>query len=252
MDWIREEMKKDAADASKAKRTIDDLMKEAVKPQTAGGSIRPGDVTEEEVQKELQDKMFLLLDKLGFDAKFDDAWAKAPGIDQLPEAVKVQAKTSAKDMCKKRLTAEIAKAMIEKAVKTAIEKGPATAAGSAAAGTRAVVPAAAAAAPQFKTGDHVQAKWQGGSFYAGVVQVKNADGTYHVTFDDGDQELKEPAANIKYNEFTAGANLAVRYAGDGQYYGATFVSKGAAGKINITWHADGSQDIVDHGSAKAA
>ena len=44
----------------------------------------------------------------------------------------------------------------------------------------------------FKTNDRVEAKWKGKTWYPGKITSANGDGTYNVTWDDGDKEVNLP------------------------------------------------------------
>jgi hypothetical protein len=60
--------------------------------------------------------------------------------------------------------------------------------------------AASAAESKFKSGDAIKARYQGYGMYAGTVESINADGTYVISFDDGDRDEKVPERNVQEGE----------------------------------------------------
>jgi len=99
-----------------------------------------------------------------------------------------------------------------------------------------------------KAGDRVRALWQGGStYYSGEITKVNADGSFAITYDDGDKEDKVPLSLVEAPKpkgtgvFAVGTVVSARYQG-----GSYFPGKVAA--IN----ADGTYDIqFDDGDFEA-
>jgi hypothetical protein len=81
-------------------------------------------------------------------------------------------------------------------------------------------------------GDKVEAKYEGqGKYYPGKIKNVNADGTYHVLFDDYDVDEAVAAGNIKLTkELSEGDKLEAKYKGKGKNYLADRFAALAAGK----------------------
>lgn len=52
-------------------------------------------------------------------------------------------------------------------------------------------------ATRFEVGDRVDAKYKGGNWYPGRISHVNADGTYNISYDDGDVEQNLESARVK-------------------------------------------------------
>lgn len=63
-----------------------------------------------------------------------------------------------------------------------------------------------AATDGYKVGDLVSAKWDDGYWYPGKIAAVNPDGTYKITYNDGDVGNKQKAKNIKPRKPSTGGS----------------------------------------------
>lgn len=104
--------------------------------------------------------------------------------------------------------------------------------------------------PTFQVGQRVDARWKGGSFYAGRITAVNDDGTYAIAFDDGDFESRESVNHIapyatKVSPFQIGDAVKAQWT-NGEYYAATITTVNGNGTFGVLY-SDGISATVPVG-----
>jgi hypothetical protein len=115
----------------------------------------------------------------------------------------------------------------------------------------------AAAAPA-AVGEEVEVRWGGGpKFFPARVTAANADGTYHITFADGDEETAVRRLRIKRaggeqrRELAVGAEVDVFYKGGQTIFPGKVESVGADGTYGVVYDDGDTEAGVKRGSMLA-
>jgi hypothetical protein len=103
--------------------------------------------------------------------------------------------------------------------------------------------------PLYTVGQHVRAQWRAGQEYNAIVRAVNPDGTYHLRYEDGDEDRNVRQPHIirvvappmrPLNGYAAGMRIAAKWRGRGRY-NATILAVNADGTFHLRFE-DGDEN----------
>jgi len=104
---------------------------------------------------------------------------------------------------------------------------------------------------KFKVGDAVEADYGGeGTFFPGKIDKINADGTYSIVYEDGDEEARVPESLVRpvqptaSTSFEIGDHIEALYNGGDEWFGGTIAGKNADGTYAIDYNDGDHEDDV--------